>query len=140
MKTKRTNLVTRKIVAMPDVTWDNGWKHITEDHLSQWKKAFPKADVATELERMNQWLWANPARRKKNYPRFIISWLGRAQEVGLARPTRVEPAIHCSGNAKIPEPQKPEEIEAAVEANKASGKLDMIAQTLRELRRKQPEN
>jgi len=140
MKTKRTNLVTRQIVAMPDVDWDNGWANITDDHLSQWKKAFPKADVSTELERMNQWLWANPARRKKNYPRFIISWLGRAQEVGLVRPTRVEPAIHCSGNAKIPEPQAPEEIEAAVEANKASGKLDMIAQTLQELRRKQPEN
>jgi len=131
---------TNQIVAMPDVTWDNGWKHITDDHLSQWKKAFPKADVATELERMNQWLWANPDRRKDNYPRFIFSWLYRAHEIGLSRPTKVQPAVHCSGNAKIPGPQTPEEIQRAVEANKASGKLEMIAQTLRELRRKQPEN
>ena len=122
-------------VSVPTIHWDNGWHNITDDHRKQWRKAFPKVRIDAELEVMNQWLWANPARRKKNYPRFIISWMQRAQEVGMVRPKRVEQAVHCSGNVKLPPAKTEEEIAAAVKHNKESGKSQMIADTLKQLKR-----
>ena len=128
-----TNEIERA-VSVPTIHWDNGWHNITDDHKRQWRKAFPKVKIDAELEVMNQWLWANPSRRKKNYPRFIISWLKREQEVALVRPTRTEPAVHCSGKHEPPPPKTKEEIDKAVQENRESGKSKMVADALKQLR------
>ena len=125
----------RRAVSVPKIYWDNGWHNVTDDHKRQWRKAFRRVNITAELEVMNQWLWANPARRKKNYARFIISWLGRAQEVALVRPTRAEPAVYCSGKHEPPQPQTTQEIDKAVKDNQESGKSQMVADALKELRR-----
>lgn len=39
-------------------------------------------DLVIKLKRMKVWLDANPEKRKKNYQRFIINWLGREKENG----------------------------------------------------------
>ena len=135
---KASPACTNKIkaaVSVPKICWDNGFQNITDDHKRQWRKAFPKVKIDVELEVMNQWLWANPARRKKNYARFIISWLQRSQEVALVRPTRAEPAVHCSGRHEPPPPKTKEEIDKAVQENRKSGKCKMVADTLKQLRR-----
>ena len=41
--------------------------------------AWPELDVNAEIARADAWLEANPRRRKKNYRRFIVNWLNRAQ-------------------------------------------------------------
>jgi len=45
-----------------------------------WSKAFPAIDIISELNKMGAWLDANPKNRKSNYPRFINSWLSKAQD------------------------------------------------------------
>jgi hypothetical protein len=37
-----------------------------------------KCDLQGQLKQMNCWLEINPKRRKKNYKRFINSWLSRS--------------------------------------------------------------
>ncbi|MCL4512024.1 MAG: hypothetical protein M1470_13280 [Bacteroidetes bacterium] len=36
-----------------------------------------EAELLSELKRMSLWLEKNPAKRKKNYGRFIVNWLSR---------------------------------------------------------------
>lgn len=57
------------------------WSGITYDHLARWKAANPAVDVSRELAAAAAWLAANPDRhRKSNHERFIVNWLGRAQD------------------------------------------------------------
>lgn len=58
------------------------WENISEKDIENWKKAYPACDIEVELERMKQWLLANPNKRKKNYRRFIVNWLSRQQDRG----------------------------------------------------------
>jgi hypothetical protein len=61
---------------------DEEWENISEKDIENWKKAYPACDIEVELERMKQWLLANPNKRKKNYRRFIVNWLSRQQDRG----------------------------------------------------------
>ena len=47
----------------------------------RWKETFP-CDVDLELRKASEWLRSNPSKRKTKtgMPRFISSWLGRADE------------------------------------------------------------
>ena len=45
--------------------------------LAEWEQTYSPLNVAGELLKMEQWLEANPRRRKKNYNRFVINWLNR---------------------------------------------------------------
>jgi hypothetical protein len=42
------------------------------------EKIYAGLDVGRELYKMEEWLDANPKRRKKNYKRFINGWLNKA--------------------------------------------------------------
>jgi len=52
-----------------------------------WAEAYPGVNVLQQLLQMREWLKANPQNRKtaKGMRRFIVSWLGRAQD--RSRPT-----------------------------------------------------
>lgn len=52
--------------------------------LAAWEAAYPDLDVLAEVARAHAWEVANPARRKKDRPRFLAAWLGRA------KPTEVD--------------------------------------------------
>jgi hypothetical protein len=56
--------------------------------LEHYRFAFPNVDIVAELRLMDEWLRANPRRRKKNYDRFITNWL-KAEE-RRARVTKAE--------------------------------------------------
>lgn len=60
---------------------------VTEATLAKWKEAFPGVDPLDHARRMKLWLEGNPTRRKTHagMPRFVLSWLGRAQD--QARPS-----------------------------------------------------
>ncbi len=53
--------------------------HISAEFASRLKEAFPHLDVEEEIRKAELWLYANPAKRKSNYERFLINWLSRAE-------------------------------------------------------------
>lgn len=60
-----------------DIYYQNQYFVITKQQYEEYKKTY-KIDIDNELNKMKIWLDANPANRKKNYPRFINSWFNRA--------------------------------------------------------------
>ena len=46
--------------------------------LATWACEYQPLNIQGELEKMKNWLDANPRRRKKNYRRFIVGWLNKA--------------------------------------------------------------
>jgi hypothetical protein len=66
-------------------TWE-----LSQEKLDEWLKAFPGVDVLLELRHAKQWLLDNPTRQKTRtgIPRFLGSWLGRAQNRAPAPPSR----------------------------------------------------
>ena len=54
------------------------WFEVSEDEYAQYEQAFPGMDMTVEFMKMGLWLYANPARRKRNYKRFIVNWLSNA--------------------------------------------------------------
>lgn len=75
---------TRKAGSADFVTWDadSGFSGISEDHLKRWSEAYPALDLKRQIAAANEWLIVNPAKRKKRPGRFLVNWLGRAQERG----------------------------------------------------------
>lgn len=55
---------------------------ITEADFAAWNQAYPACDVPGEIRRAVEWAITNPKKRKKNWGRFLTSWLGRVQERG----------------------------------------------------------
>jgi predicted phage replisome organizer len=55
---------------------------IPDQQVERWSDAYPALEVETELAKAAAWLQANPRKKKKNYQRFLVNWLGRAQERG----------------------------------------------------------
>jgi hypothetical protein len=67
------------------VTFDFGtglFHGISDEQVVKWGDAYPALVIDTELNKASAWLQANPAKRKQNYHRFLVNWLGRAQERG----------------------------------------------------------
>jgi len=64
------------------------WEVATDEALNRWRKIYGSVDVMRELFKMEEWLCANPSRAKKNYPRFIVNWLTKAQRDAEAIETR----------------------------------------------------
>src|ERR1700690_2607917 len=52
--------------------------HVAEWRILEWERDYAPLNVRQELVLMNNWLEANPRRRKKNYARFIINWLNKS--------------------------------------------------------------
>ena len=63
--------------------------HISAEFAGRLKEAFPHLDVEEEIRKAELWLYANPAKRKSNYERFLINWLSRA-EASHAEVSRAE--------------------------------------------------
>jgi uncharacterized protein YdaU (DUF1376 family) len=67
----------------------NQLKGITKEQLKGWEDTYPGLDLNHELLAMEQWLIANPSKRKKQYERFINNWLkGAHDKLGGRKVTR----------------------------------------------------
>ena len=142
--------VTRKALSAPSsgqtdsieipphkrIKWtpQEGFAGILDTDRMRWSRAFPRVKLNVELRIMHEWLLSNPAKRKKNYFRFVSAWLSRCQDVGGSAGVGLKPAT-CSGNYKWA-PRTQEEIEAATRENlRPGGNCDQIAAFRKELRR-----
>ena len=102
------------------IKWDEtGFTGILQMDRIRWRKTFPAVKIDVELRIMHEWLLANPRKRKKNYYRFISSWLSRCQDVGGSSGVRTKPA-HCSGVYEYV-PLTKEQIKAATKENERPG-------------------
>ncbi len=61
-------------------SWD-----LTEEFLEECKQAFPGLDVLAETRKALAWLKANRLKTAKGMPRFLNSWLSRANDRGGGR-------------------------------------------------------
>ena len=53
-------------------------REVTEEVLISWMTAFPDSEwIVEEIKKALGWEIANPARKKKNFVRFIFNWLTR---------------------------------------------------------------
>ena len=118
------------------VKWDvsKGFTGIIDSDRIRWRRSFPRVKINTELRIMHEWLLSNPTKRKKNYYRFITSWLSRCQDVvgssGMAQPA------HCSGVWKS-KPMTEEQIESATCQNKKPGGASEKLEALKRFFRKE---
>lgn len=55
---------------------------VKQEDIIDWQRTYKDIDVDHELDRMRQWLDANPSKRKteRGMKRFINAWLSRANE------------------------------------------------------------
>ncbi|MCG3177394.1 MAG: hypothetical protein MOGMAGMI_02368 [Candidatus Omnitrophica bacterium] len=58
--------------------------HLTAEQVAEWSSLFPSLDVLAECRSALAWVSANPSRRKttNGMKRFLVAWLGRAQNRG----------------------------------------------------------
>ena len=103
------------------IKWDlsTGFTGILDSDRIRWRKSFPRVKLNVELRIMHEWLLANPRKRKKNYYRFISSWLSRCQDVGGSSGVGAQPAV-CSGYYKST-PMTADQVEAATRQNEQPG-------------------
>ena len=76
--------------------------------LPAWRKTFPGVDVMTEVRKAHTWELANPTRIKKDRPRFLNTWLSKAQDQPRApsQPSRIDSngktkCLNCGGTGKV---------------------------------------
>lgn len=79
---KTKSLAPGRISFDPDADGNafGGWVGIQAKDVTDWEAAFPACAVKTELAQMAEWVKANPANRKSQWRRFIVSWLTRSQD------------------------------------------------------------
>ena len=58
------------------------WLNIDDKDIKAWEETYPACDIKLCLNRMGEWLLANPEKKKTRYRRFIINWLNRQQDSG----------------------------------------------------------
>ena len=72
---------------------------VTQAQVASWAVAYPGVNVPGELEKARVWCEANPTKRKTHggVPRFLVSWLNRAQD----RPSS-QPSLRLAASTTIP--------------------------------------
>ena len=91
--------------------------HISDDHISGWKEAYPGVDIIQQLKKMREWLLSNPNKApRKKFRQFITSWLSRNQE---KLSNRAE--YQANGNRKFASYSKQENLDKMVSEIKFVG-------------------
>lgn len=57
------------------------FRGLTDAMMEGWQAAYPGIAVPTIVRQAGEWLKANPERQKKNYQKFLTSWLAREQRI-----------------------------------------------------------
>jgi len=53
---------------------------VPDDLFNKWAAAYPKAAVEDEIAKAAVWAATNPAKRKKNWARFLNTWIAKAHK------------------------------------------------------------
>ena len=52
----------------------------SDQQLLKWKDAYPNTDVDAEIKKAAVWAAANPAKAKKNWARFLNTWIAKVEQ------------------------------------------------------------
>lgn len=82
-------------------TATNKFENIPPEQIADWEKAYPRVNIPAEILKAEQWLKANPKKRKKDYPRFLVNWFsnternkgGRIENFGQQQSNRTDAFI-----------------------------------------------
>jgi hypothetical protein len=97
-KTEPYNIVSSNVLShkkKSEIQFDAAgrrWIGIEPEDIDRWKSVYPACDIPVELDRMIEWLLANPTKTKSNYRRFIVNWLSRTQDRGGSSPSARTPS------------------------------------------------
>lgn len=58
------------------------FENITEQQCQLWASTYPAVDIQAEILKAAAWQASNPAKRKKDYKKFLNGWFSRQQERG----------------------------------------------------------
>jgi hypothetical protein len=78
---------SRTLLEFPTAGKKNSWS-LTEEFLEECKQAFPGLDILAESRKALAWLKANRLKTAKGMPRFLNSWLSRANDRAGGRPNQ----------------------------------------------------
>ena len=75
---------------------------LSQSQLLAWMAAYPSIAVLGECRKAQQWIFADPTRRKtaKGMLRFLVGWLNRASD--KLQPAQVEPAERPDDRGHLP--------------------------------------
>lgn len=62
------------------VVFDGEQFQVPSEIVGRWVKAYPRIDVDAEIKAAGAWAEANPKKRKKDWKRFLNTWLGNASK------------------------------------------------------------
>lgn len=79
---------------------------VHELQLAEWERVYVPLNVAAELEKMREWLTANPKRRKKNYQRFVVGWLNREHAKVQRQMLEARLCAKVGGGNRMPSPEQ----------------------------------
>lgn len=52
----------------------------SDQQLFKWQEAYPKTDVESEIKKAAVWAAANPNKAKKNWARFLNTWIAKVEQ------------------------------------------------------------
>lgn len=52
----------------------------SDQQLLKWQEAYPKTDVESEIKKAAVWAAANPNKEKKNWARFLNTWIAKVEQ------------------------------------------------------------
>ena len=98
---------------------------VAEWRVLEWEGVYHPLGVRQELEKMTQWLTANPKRRKKSYHRFVINWLAKAHAQVVAAQIKTRDGYRNATVGRGPDvesnPEHVQRILAAIEESHRTG-------------------
>lgn len=86
--------------------------HVDSMLIAGWERVYKNVNVRAELEKMRQWLEANPKRRKVNTHAFVVNWLNRASETkpGVSGHTAYRERVQAEHHKEMAKPVASPEV------------------------------
>jgi len=94
-KEKNISSQPKKVSSKPLIPYsarvDMFYKELSQDqdYLKQLKEAYPNVDIPGQISASKMWLLSNTHKAKKNFKRFVNTWMSNQMEYNRANPTRV---------------------------------------------------
>lgn len=61
---------------------------LTTEQVAEWSELYPGLDVEAECRKALAWIKANHRKTSRGMPRFLVSWLNRANDAPKTTPKR----------------------------------------------------
>ena len=88
----------KKKDATPKVIWDGQRFTVPGILLESWGDAYPNVNLDIAIKRAASWYLAHPAKKKKNYAKFLNNWFGNVRSDS---PEYINPDVQAASDAEL---------------------------------------